>query len=280
DSSFGVITRVESDAFQVLKGSPDCAEVIPVRLREIRSKIDKKLVAQDRSKNTISVKDVVRVLEGPSKGKQGPVEHIYKGVVFIYNRHHLEHGGFICARSQACLVIGGSRNGRDRHRDRTDNSLSYLRTLRRLLQSPGRLPPRGGPPLDAGGGQRAGGRGRHDSLIGTTVKIRVGPYKGYRGRVMDVKGTSVRIELESQMKAVTVDCNHISDDVAVTTPYRVAPRFGMGSETPMLHPSRTPMRDPFTPMRDPGSTPIHDGMRTPMCDRAWNPYAPMSPLRS
>ncbi|CAI9301631.1 unnamed protein product [Lactuca saligna] len=27
------------------------------------------------------------------------------------------------------------------------------------------------------------------------------------------------------------------------------------------------------------ATPIHDGMRTPMCDRAWNPYVPMSPAR-
>lgn len=27
------------------------------------------------------------------------------------------------------------------------------------------------------------------------------------------------------------------------------------------------------------ATPIHDGMRTPMRDRAWNPYAPMSPAR-
>ncbi|KAL9252897.1 putative transcription elongation factor SPT5 homolog 1, partial [Drosera capensis] len=149
DSNFGVIIRVESEAFHILKGSPDRAEVIPVRLREIRSKIDKKLVAQDRSKNTISVKDDVRILEGPSK----------------------------------------------------ENTLSYLRTLQRLPQSPGRLPPRG-PSLESGGRLRPGGRG-HDSLIGTTVKIRLGPYKGYRGRVKDVKGTSVRIELESQMKVVT-----------------------------------------------------------------------------
>ncbi|KAL9252903.1 putative transcription elongation factor SPT5 homolog 1 [Drosera capensis] len=246
DSNFGVIIRVESEAFQILKGSPDRAEVIPVRLREIRSKIDKKLVAQDRSKNTISVKDVVRILEGPSKGKQGPVEHIYKGVLFIYDRHHLEHAGFICARSQGCLLVGGSFNGRDR----TENALSYLRTPQRLPQSPGRLPPRG-PSLESGGRLRPGGRG-HDSLIGTTVKIRLGPYKGYRGRVKDVKGTSVRIE--------------------------DGPRYGMGSETPM-HPSRTPMH-PFTPIRETGaSTPVHDGMRTPRRDRAWNPNTPMTPAR-
>lgn len=53
------------------------------------------------------------------------------------------------------------------------------------------------------GGRNRGGRGGHDALVGTTVKVRLGPYKGYRGRVVDVKGQSVRVELESQMKVVT-----------------------------------------------------------------------------
>ncbi|XP_010533390.1 PREDICTED: putative transcription elongation factor SPT5 homolog 1 [Tarenaya hassleriana] len=53
----------------------------------------------------------------------------------------------------------------------------------------------------------------------------------------------------------------------------------MGSKTPM-HPSRTPLHPYMTPMQDPGATPIHDGMRTPMRDRAWNPYTPMSPPRT
>ena len=38
-------------------------------------------------------------------------------------------------------------------------------------------------------------------MLGTTVKIRLGPFKGYRGPVVEVKGDSVRVELE--MKIVT-----------------------------------------------------------------------------
>lgn len=52
------------------------------------------------------------------------------------------------------------------------------------------------------GGRNRGGRG-HDGLVGTTVKVRQGAYKGYRGRVVEVKGPNVRVELESQMKVVT-----------------------------------------------------------------------------
>ncbi|KAK7410664.1 hypothetical protein VNO78_01632 [Psophocarpus tetragonolobus] len=272
NNTFGVIIHVDSEAFQVLKGIPDRPEVVLVKLREIKCKLDKKISVQDRFKNTVSSKDVVRIVEGPCKGKQGPVEHIYRGILFIFVRHHLEHAGFICAKAQSCVVVGGSRSSGDRNGD------AYSRFA--SLRSPSRIPPsprrfsRGGP-MDSGGRHRSG-RG-HDGLAGTTVKVRQGPYKGYRGRVIDDKGTSVRVELESQMKVVTVDRNHISDNVAVT-PHRDTSRYGMGSETPM-HPSRTPLHPYMTPMRDHGATPIHDGMRTPMRDPAWNPYTPMSPPR-
>ncbi|XVF64412.1 hypothetical protein PTKIN_Ptkin09bG0167100 [Pterospermum kingtungense] len=275
NNSFGVIIRVESEAFQVLKGVPERPEVVLVKLREIKCKLEKKFNVQDRYRNTISVKDVVRILEGPCKGKQGPVEHIYKGVLFIYDRHHLEHAGFICAKADSCCIVGGSRSNCDRNGD-SFSRFGGFKAPPRVPLSPRRFS-RGGPPFDSAGRHR-GGRGGHDALVGTTVKIRQGPYKGYRGRVVDIKGQSVRVELESQMKVVTVDRNYISDNVVVSTPYRDSSRYSMGSETPM-HPSRTPLHPYMTPMRDPGATPIHDGMRTPMRDRAWNPYAPMSPPR-
>ncbi|KDP43057.1 hypothetical protein JCGZ_25243 [Jatropha curcas] len=278
NSSFGVIIRVESEAFQVLKGVPERPEVALVRLREIKCKIEKKFNVQDRFKNTIAAKDVVRIVDGPCKGKQGPVEHIYKGVLFIYDRHHLEHAGFICAKSSACIVVGGSRANGDRNVDSYSRFSSFKPPPRGPPSSPGRFH-RGGPSFESRGRNRgggSGGRGGHDALVGTTVKIRQGPFKGYRGRVKEIKGQNVRVELESQMKVVLVDRSNISDNVVVSTPHRDLSRYGMGSETPM-HPSRTPLHPYMTPMRDAGATPIHDGMRTPMRDPAWNPYAPMSP---
>jgi len=38
-----------------------------VKLREIKCKIDKKISVQDRYKNTVSSKDVVRIVDGSSK---------------------------------------------------------------------------------------------------------------------------------------------------------------------------------------------------------------------
>lgn len=126
------------------------------------------------------------------------------------------------------------------------------------------------------GGRFGGGRGGrgHDALVGKCIKIKSGPYKGYRGRVKEVTGALVRVELDSLMKIVTVKRDDIADTPTVATPFR-EPRYSLGGETPM-HPSRTPHHAYQTPMRDPGATPIHDGMRTPMRSRAW---APMSPPR-
>lgn len=271
--SFGVIIRVECEAFQVLKGVPEKAEVALVRLMEIRGKVDKKWSAHDKYNNALAVKDVVKVLEGPCKGKQGPVEHIYRGIVFIYDRHHLEHAGFICARVECCVLVGGSRANGDKKADPFSSRFGNLRIPPRAPQSPMRSH-RGGPPKNFGGRHFGGrGRGGQDGLIGAAVNIRLGPFKGCKGRVVDLKGTSVRVELEAQMKVVTVERDYIMD-INTRAPFREPSRYASGSETP-LHPSRTPLHPFMTPMRDPGATPIiHDGMRTPMRDRAWNPMSP------
>ncbi|PWA76487.1 KOW-like protein [Artemisia annua] len=184
-------------------------------------------------------------------GRQGSVEHIYRGILVIYDRHHMEHAGFICTKSQSCILVGGSRANGDRNGNPLASTVAQLRTPSRFPNFPGRSPARGVPP-PSGGRHIGGGRGR-DSLAGTSVKIRLGPWKGYKGRVVDASGTTVRIELESQMKVVTVDRTHVSDIVnaTTTTPYRDTHRYGSGSETPM-HPSRTPLHPYMTPMRDSG----------------------------
>ncbi|KAG0615572.1 hypothetical protein M758_5G052200 [Ceratodon purpureus] len=302
-STVGIIVRVEKDSFQILKGNPERTELVTVKPRDIRRKVfDKKVSTQDRDMNVVSMKDIVRVLDGHYKGKQGPVEHIHRGLLFIHDRHHLENGGYLCVKARQCSALGGSRNGGDRRNGGPVSSLNTLSLNGNVLQSPRREFPynahggggghgggHGGGGHGGGGygGGRGGGRRREDSIVGRSVKIRLGPFKGYRGRVVDATDSTVRIELESQMKVVTVRREQLSEPgdsqtgLYNTTP-RESPRYGAGSETPM-HPSRTPMHHPayMTPMRDPNfATPSHDGMRTPMRDRAWNPHTPMTPHRS
>ncbi|KAF3653384.1 putative transcription elongation factor SPT5 -like protein 1, partial [Capsicum annuum] len=183
NKNFGVIIRVDGEVFQVLKGVPDRPEVALVRLREIKEKVEKKGYAQDHFNNQLTVKDVVKVIEGPCKRKQGSVEHIFNGIVFINDRQQFEHAGFICAKTRS---LGNPFSSRS----------ACLTTPSRVPQSPMRSSIGG-----LHGGSHRDGRG-HGTLVGADVKIRLGPFKGCKGRVRNIKGTSVFVELEAQMKVV------------------------------------------------------------------------------
>ncbi|OMO56305.1 putative transcription elongation factor protein [Corchorus olitorius] len=149
DSSFGLVIGVDGKAYHVLKGTPGRAETQVLKFQDITSKIEKMGTGEDKFRNRISVKDIVRIAEGPFKG----------GVM--------------------------------------DSRVSHLRSSAYIPQSPGR-------PLIRGDERRyQSGRRGHDSIVGTMVKICKGHFKGSRGRVIEVKGQSVRIELESQMRTVT-----------------------------------------------------------------------------
>ncbi|GER39866.1 transcription elongation factor SPT5 [Striga asiatica] len=152
----------------------------------------------------------------PRQGPKGPVEHIYRGILFIYDRNHHMHYGYICVKSESCVVVGGG--GLRANDDINDNTrmvrFPRLRTSF-VPQSPLR-PPRGDPMNFGRKHERA-----RDALVGAAVKIRTGNYKGYKGCVVEVKGSVVRVELESQMKVVAVDRSHISDNMANgSTPFR------------------------------------------------------------
>jgi transcription elongation factor SPT5 len=51
----------------VLKGVPDKPELVLVKLREIKYKIYRRTSVKDRSNNTASTKDIVKVIEGACK---------------------------------------------------------------------------------------------------------------------------------------------------------------------------------------------------------------------
>eukprot|EP00850_Spirogloea_muscicola_P005726 SM000026S08975 [mRNA] locus=s26:804898:812869:+ [translate_table: standard] len=280
-SNFGLIVKVEKDGCLVLRGKSERQEVTAVHLRELRRKIfDRQHQAQDRNMASLCVKDPVRIVDGPFKEKQGPIEHIHNDWLFIHDRSHTENGGYIGVAPFKCQAVGGGARGLDLGRPQPPAMLNVLRSPSHLLQSPrrnapGRMLP--GPGMFGGGrhGQR-----RVSGLVGKTVRIKAGPYKSYKGRVVDATDTTARVELESQMKVVTVRLDQLPDTESMQNPFSTARESPQYDQTPH-HPSRTPMHNYMaTPLRDPTATPMHDGMRTPMRDRAWNPQTPMTPIRS
>lgn len=112
------------------------------------------------------------------------------------------------------------------------------------------------------GGHGQGAGRRRNELIGQTIKIAFGPYKGHIGIVKDSTDNLARVELHSKCQTISVDRSRI---VVVGGPskenvssFTRTPVYG--SQTPM-HGNQTPMYGNQTPMLG-SQTPMY-GNQTP-----------------
>lgn len=120
---------------------------------------------------------------------------------------------------------------------------------------------KGGRGFGGGGGGRGGRAGvsRDREILGKTIKITGGPYKGAVGIIKDATESTARVELHSSCQTISVDRNHIAvvgapaKDGSVSS-FRSANRTpGHGSQTPQYHAgSKTPAHGSQTPQYDTG----------------------------
>ncbi|XP_041730962.1 transcription elongation factor SPT5-like isoform X2 [Coregonus clupeaformis] len=282
----GVIVRLERETFQVLNMH---GKVLTVRHQAVNRRKDNRFaVALDSEQNNIHVKDIVKVIDGPHSGREGEIRHIFRGFAFLHCKKLVENGGMFVCKTRHVVLAGGSKP-----RDVTNFTVGGFAPMSPRISSPmhpggGGQQQRGG----GGGGQMGRGRGRRDNdLIGQTVRISQGPYKGYIGVVKDATESTARVELHSTCQTISVDRQRLTTMGAkrhggMTSTHGRTPMYG--SQTPMYGTgSRTPMYGSQTPLHD-GSrtphygsqTPLHDGSRTPGQSGAWDPNNPNTPSRT
>ncbi|XP_019441366.1 PREDICTED: protein RNA-directed DNA methylation 3 [Lupinus angustifolius] len=206
---FGLIVGMDKDdGYKILKEGPDGPLGVNVQRRDIKcGLVDLKLSAQDQHNKTILVNDSVRVLEGSSKGKEGIVRHIYRGIIFLYNESEEDNGGYFTSKSKMCEKVKltvGDFSGKD-----SEPGPLVFEDMPTSPRSP--LSPK--KPWQARENNREFNRGDQDSLftIGQTLRIRIGPLKGYLCRVIALRRTDVTVKLDSQQKVLTVKCEHLSE---------------------------------------------------------------------
>ena len=231
----GVIVRVGREDFTVINNHGIIREVRPEELRGKRNGASTRALAVDVQGNQIRVGDQVSVTEGPHKGKQATIKRMSRTQLFLYSQTRTENAGVFVVRSRSCLLAGSrsaSRGGGG------DGGASPFSTPRSVSSS-------------GAGGQRGK---REDALIGKTVRIQSGQWKGYLGTVADSTATHVQVELHSRLKKVMV----VRERVAVA-----GDKFG-STEDPNRHVvASTSMMAPSTPFNASGATPMHGGA-TPM----------------
>ncbi|KMT19955.1 hypothetical protein BVRB_1g009990 [Beta vulgaris subsp. vulgaris] len=226
----------------------------------------------------------VKVICGVQKGTTGMVVKVDQMKLVILSDASKDHITVFARQvieSRETSENSSEQRIRYNNQDRRHQKVSSSRYLPQSASSYKLLPDfRPSPTL----GQRtAHTRKRHDSLIGSKVKIIQGPYRGYRGCVKGVNGHNVRVELEAQMKVITVERNHITDKLTVPKTIDKMAQQRTGGETP-LHPrtplhsmgGETPWRTPFRSPRP--STPIFHGSGESGREQ-WNPCSLTSPSR-
>uniref|UniRef100_A0A7N9AKT0 Transcription elongation factor SPT5 n=1 Tax=Mastacembelus armatus TaxID=205130 RepID=A0A7N9AKT0_9TELE len=279
----GVIVRLERETFQVLNMH---GKVLTVRHQAVNRRKDNRFaVALDSEQNNIHVKDIVKVIDGPHSGREGEIRHLFRGFAFLHCKKLVENGGMFVCKTRHLVLAGGSKP-----RDVTNFTVGGFAPMSPRISSP--MHHGGGGQRGGGGGGMGRGRGRRDNeLIGQTVRISQGPYKGYIGVVKDATESTARVELHSTCQTISVDRQRLTtmyvfSDILLLSksPTSSAKRHSGMTST---H-GRTPMYGSQTPMYGIGSrtphygsqTPLHDGSRTPGQSGAWDPNNPNTPSRN
>lgn len=291
----GVIVRLERENFHVLGMHGKVIECKPTALQKRRE--NRNTVALDADQNQIRRRDIVKVTAGPHTGRDGEIKHLYRSLVFLHSRMYTENGGIFVCKTRHLTLAGGNKSAA--------NSISPMGGLGFMsprIQSP--MHPAGG-----GGGGRGGGRGgggggfrggrgganrvlRDREILGKSIKISGGSYKGAVGIVKDATDSTARVELHSSCQTISVDRNHIrvvgapAENGSITTYGRTPARTpAYGLQTPVYSGAKTPMYGNQTPQFDSGSrtphgsmTPSHDGSHTPR--NVWDASVGNTPARS
>mmetsp|Transcript_15334 Transcript_15334/g.31806 ORF Transcript_15334/g.31806 Transcript_15334/m.31806 type:complete len:639 (+) Transcript_15334:1-1917(+) len=228
----GVIVGVEKDCCMVLLTS---GKTEKKESKDIARKVyASKLTGFDGWNNIVNSGDVVKIVSGDFAGKQGTVKHVAKNnFLFVECRDVLENLGIICVKAKSCDVVGGDKNraggagGRSRGREVTGAVPKSFNALQR--ESP---------------------------LIGKSIIITKGPYKSYKGKVMDANDRMVRVQLEAQPRVVTVKHKHLSKE------HQAVLRSNFQAPRPMFSMPATVQggRNAFSSMAAGAQTPMHSGM--------------------
>uniref|UniRef100_A0A8D3CKL1 Transcription elongation factor SPT5 n=1 Tax=Scophthalmus maximus TaxID=52904 RepID=A0A8D3CKL1_SCOMX len=283
----GVIVRLERETFQVTVccGMENAGTCLRRPTRQTPPKNTKVFSEQMR---TIFVNGILFCPSGAEHGREGEIRHLFRGFAFLHCKKLVENGGMFVCKTRHLVLAGGSKP-----RDVTNFTVGGFAPMSPRISSPvhhGGGGERGG---GGGGGGMGRGRGRRDNeLIGQTVRISQGPYKGYIGVVKDATESTARVELHSTCQTISVDRQRLTAMGAkrhsgMTSAHGRTPMYG--SQTPMYGTgSRTPMYGSQTPLHDAGNrtphygsqTPLHDGSRTPGQSGAWDPSNPNTPSRN
>lgn len=183
----GIVIKSDMEAVRLLDENSSVISRLPSQLSKVEQR--RNAVATDRNGSEIRVGDTVK--ESGGENKTGRILHINRGHLFLHDRTRLENSGLWTTRCMNVVTIASKASATQA----PDLSKMNPQINGRNGAASAMPPP-----------QRIG----RDRLIGQTIQIRKGPYKGHRGIVKDTTADNARIELQSKNKTINIPKQDLS----------------------------------------------------------------------
>ncbi|CAG8233600.1 unnamed protein product [Penicillium salamii] len=235
------VIKVDRESLRVIDQNGSIRNILPT---QIANKIvpRRDAVATDRNGAEIRAADTVREVYGEQRS--GVIRHIHRSFLFLHNKAQAENAGISVVRTTNVVTVS-ARGGRATGPDLTKMNPALA------MQTPG-----------GGGAAMPPPRRGRDQLIGKTVTIRKGRFKGLVGIVRDADDNSAQVELYTSNKPVHIPRELLTPKDPVSKQPLSMGRGrggGMGARTPFG--SGGPPRDSWSG----GRTPMAggDSSRTP-----------------
>lgn len=188
-STVACVIKVDRESLRVLDQNGQVRTLLP---SNISNRVDrrKNAVATDRDGSEIRTEDTVKEYGGEQR--QGRVLHIHRSYLFVQNKNRAENAGCFVVRSGNVTTVAAksgkvSSAGPDLSKM---NPLMQRQDLRQGPNGPGTM----APPKTMG----------RDRMLGKTVIVRKGAYKGLLGIVKDTTDLEARVELHTKNKTITI----------------------------------------------------------------------------
>ena len=169
---------IESSKF-ILKGVTSRNEIKKISSREIEKiNLNRKTTYVDSKQNPITPENIVKVINGPYKGNKGTIKCIYRKLVFLHNINFNRTNGIFCEINDNLEILGSELL--------LENSEKGKVNIKRV---PNEI----------------------KDLIGKTVHVIKGNWKGYNGILIDANDKFIKLELSAKQKTIQLPFSYISE---------------------------------------------------------------------
>ena len=169
---------IESTKF-ILKVVTTRNDIKKISVREVEKiNLNKRTTYIDGKGNPIAPENVVKAINGQFKGNKGTIKCIFKKYVFLHNNDYVKTNGIFCEIKDNLELLGSELLAENTEKGKVNQ--------RRV-------------PNDI------------KELIGKTVHVIEGKWKGYNGILIDANDKSIKLELSAKQKTIELPFSYIKE---------------------------------------------------------------------